>query len=109
MPWTTVSAFMASDQSLIIAVGNDGQFRKMAEVIGLSHLADDDRYQTNAARVEHRGELLPILEEAIAKQSADHWIQVFEKAGVPCGPINDMAQAFAMEQTKARGMRFDSP
>ena len=66
------------------------------------------RYKTNAARVVNRAELLPVLEEAIRKQSASHWIQVFEKAGVPCGPINDMAQVFAMEQTKARGMRFDS-
>ena len=71
-------------------------------------VSGESRYQTNAARVVNRAELLPILEEAIAKQSASHWIQVFEKAGVPCGPINDMAQAFAMEQTKARCMRFDS-
>lgn len=61
------SAFAASDDSLIIAVGNDGQFKRMANTIGLAHLGEDERYATNAARVANREELVPLLQESGAR------------------------------------------
>jgi crotonobetainyl-CoA:carnitine CoA-transferase CaiB-like acyl-CoA transferase len=106
VPW---SAFAAEDQSIIVAVGNDGQFARLAEELGLGHLGTDERYATNAARVAHRDELMPMLQEAIGKRPAEHWIRTFESANVPCGPVCDMKQVFEHPQVVARGMRLELP
>ena len=106
VPW---SAFSTTDDSIIIAVGNDGQFARMAEAVGLGHLGADERYATNAARVAHRDELMPMLQQALSTMPAEHWIQTFEGVGVPCGPVCNMEQVFEQPQVKARGMRLDLP
>jgi crotonobetainyl-CoA:carnitine CoA-transferase CaiB-like acyl-CoA transferase len=106
VPW---SAFATADHSIIIAVGNDGQFARMAEVIGRAELGADERYATNAARVANRDELMPALQDALSRESSEHWIRVFEAAGVPCGPVQDMRQVFEHPQVVARGMRLDLP
>ena len=106
VPW---SAFATADDAIIISVGNDAQFARMAEAIGLGELSADARYATNAARVAHRDELMPLLQEALRRQPATHWISTFETVGVPCGPVQNMKQVFDHPQVIARGMRVDLP
>ena len=99
--------FPSADGDFILAVGNDGQFRKFCEVAGLTALADDPRFSTNQARVAHRAELIPLLRQATVFRTTAEWIGLLEAAGVPCGPINDLAQVFADPQVQARGLRLD--
>jgi crotonobetainyl-CoA:carnitine CoA-transferase CaiB-like acyl-CoA transferase len=101
--------FPSADGNFIIAVGNDGQFRKLCEVAGLKTLADDPRFSSNKARVAHRAELIPLLRQATVFKTTADWVTLLEAAGVPCGPINDLAQVFADPQVKARGLRIDLP
>ncbi|MGK4361988.1 CaiB/BaiF CoA transferase family protein [Ectopseudomonas chengduensis] len=101
--------FPSADGNFILAVGNDGQFRKFCEVAGIANLADDPRFVTNKARVAHRAELIPLLRQATVLKTIAQWIKQLEKAGVPCGPINDLQQVFADPQVQARGLRLDLP
>ncbi|QMV63235.1 CaiB/BaiF CoA-transferase family protein [Pseudomonas berkeleyensis] len=101
--------FPSADGNFILAVGNDGQFRKFCEVAGIAHLADDSRFATNKARVAHRAELIPLLRQATVFKNTTQWIELLETAGVPCGPINDLQQVFADPQVQARGLRLDLP
>jgi formyl-CoA transferase len=94
--------FAASDGHLIIAVGNDSQFRALCEALGFAELGRDSRFATNTARSLNRTELLPQLAEIIHSGSRDDWIERLRIAGVPCGPINDIAQAFGSEQAQHR-------
>ena len=96
--------FRAGDGFLIVAVGNDGQFVRFAEHIGMPALATDPRYATNPARVTHRDELVARISERLAERPVAEWLAGFEAAGVPCGPINDLAQVFADPQVLHRGM-----
>lgn len=88
--------FAAADRTMILAVGNDGQFAKLAEVLGRPELATDPRFVTNADRVAHRAELKDQIEARLGTRSADEWQDLITGAGVPCGPINDIAQGFAL-------------
>lgn len=101
--------FPSADGNFILAVGNDGQFRKFCEVAGIANLADDPRFVTNKVRVAHRAELIPLLRQATVFKTTAQWIELLEKAGVPCGPINDLHQVFADPQVQARGLRLDLP
>jgi len=101
--------FQASDGWIIVAVGNDGQFRKFVEAGGRTELADDERFATNPARVRNRDTLVPILAEMVRTLGKQQWIAALDAAGVPCGPINDLAEVFENEQVVARGMRVDLP
>ena len=84
--------FQTADRPLILAVGNDGQFRRLVDVLGLPEMADDPDFSVNAARVRHRHELVSRIEAVLRTESADHWQSRVTMAGVPCGPINDIAQ-----------------
>ncbi|SFP64186.1 Crotonobetainyl-CoA:carnitine CoA-transferase CaiB [Ectopseudomonas composti] len=101
--------FPSADGNFILAVGNDGQFRKFCEVAGIAQLADDARFATNKARVAHRAELIPLLRQATVFKTTAQWAEQLETAGVPCGPINDLQQVFADPQVQARGLRLDLP
>ena len=101
--------FPTADGDFILTVGNDSQFRKFCEVAGLTALADDPRFSSNKARVAHRGELIPLIRQATVFKTTAEWIDALERAGVPCGPINDLAQVFADPQVQARGLRFELP
>ncbi len=101
--------FKAADGWIIIACGNDGQFRKLVEVGGEAALADDPRFATNPQRVRHRETLIARLEPMLLRRTRAEWIAALETAGVPCGPINDLAEVFDDEQVIARGMRVDLP
>ena len=99
-------AFATADGQLVIAVGNDGQFRKLCTILGEAGLADDARFATNAARLANRGQLIPLLAAKIAAWDAQPLSLALEAEGVPAGPINDIADVFADPQVQARGMRF---
>ncbi|HWL27764.1 MAG TPA: CaiB/BaiF CoA-transferase family protein [Burkholderiaceae bacterium] len=96
--------FAAADGHLIVAVGNDSQFRAYCEVIGRPGLPDDVRFKTNSNRVIHRDILVPMLVEAMKVQSRDHWLDALERVGVPAGPINNIDQVYQDPQVQARGM-----
>ncbi|KVH11718.1 CaiB/BaiF CoA-transferase family protein [Burkholderia sp. BCCIQ04A] len=101
--------FQTSDGWIIVAVGNDGQFRKFVEAGGRPELADDARFATNPSRVRHRDTLVPILAEMVKARDKADWIGALEAAGVPCGPINDLGEVFDNEQVVARGMQVSLP
>lgn len=101
--------FKVADGWVIVACGNDGQFRKLTQAAGQPELADDPRFATNPARVRHRDQLVPLLESLMLLQPRDTWIRLLEEVGVPCGPINDMADVFQDPQVLAREMRQDLP
>jgi crotonobetainyl-CoA:carnitine CoA-transferase CaiB-like acyl-CoA transferase len=102
-------AFRASDEYLILAVGNDSQFAKFCAVAGRPELAADPRFATNQARVRNREVLVPIVAGLIAEKSRGHWLEALEARQVPCGPINTIDQVFADPQVVARGMRIEMP
>lgn len=101
--------FNAQDGELIIAVGNDSQFIKFCDVIGSPELATDERYATNTNRIRHREVLIALLQDILVKRTVAEWIARIEPAGVPCGPINNIAQVFEHPQVRHRGMRIDLP
>ncbi|GAA4369966.1 CoA transferase [Agromyces bauzanensis] len=93
------AVFRAADRDLVIAVGNDKQFRALAEVLGAPELADDARFRGNAARVAHRDELRAAIEQALAAASEAHWVDALTRAGVPAGIVNDVAEAIAFAES----------
>ncbi|MBU3057176.1 CaiB/BaiF CoA transferase family protein [Pseudomonas indica] len=101
--------FPTADGDIILTVGNDSQFRKFCEVAGFREWADDPRFSTNQARVAHRAELIPLIRQATVFKTTAQWVALLEEAGVPCGPINDLAQMFADPQVQARGLRVELP
>ena len=101
--------FATSDGYIIVAVGNETQFARMCEVIGRPDLASDERFATNAARVNHRGEIVAILHGIFVTRTMRDWLDALERVGVPCGPINTIADVFADPQVQARGLRLDLP
>ncbi|MER7952535.1 CoA transferase [Streptomyces sp. NPDC096079] len=86
--------FEARDRPLVLAVGNDRQFRTLCGRLGRPDLAGDPRFATNTARVAHREELVAALAAPLGARTADAWFEELTAAGVPCGPINDLAAAF---------------
>jgi crotonobetainyl-CoA:carnitine CoA-transferase CaiB-like acyl-CoA transferase len=102
-------AFATRDGHVVVAVGNDAQFARLCEVAGRPELSADARFATNAARVENRAALVPILSALLAARPSREWVAALEAAGVPCGPINDLAQVFEDPQVRARGLRVEVP
>lgn len=94
--------FPTADGNFILTVGNDGQFRRFAEVAGQPQWADDPRFATNKQRVAHRAELVVLIRQATVFKTTAEWVSQLEAAGVPCGPINDLAQMFQDPQVLAR-------
>ncbi|MDF0733570.1 CaiB/BaiF CoA-transferase family protein [Pseudomonas entomophila] len=101
--------FPTADGDFILTVGNDGQFRKFAEVAGQPQWADDPRFATNKLRVANRAELIPLIRQATVFKTTAEWVGQLEQAGVPCGPINDLAQMFQDPQVLARGLAVSIP
>ncbi len=98
--------FPASDGHLIVACGNDRQFAALCRVLDLDHLPTDPDFATNPARVAHRDRLVPMLAAATARRTRADLIAAMEGAGVPAGPVNDVAEALAEPQVAARGLRI---
>jgi formyl-CoA transferase len=99
--------FDAADQPIIIAVGNDRQFSKLAAIVGHPEWAGDPDYATNSARVAARERLVPMIAEVIATKRASEWLDQLEQAGIPAGPINLISQALADPQAIHRGVRVN--
>jgi succinate---hydroxymethylglutarate CoA-transferase len=101
VPYTT---YAAKDAMMALAIGNDTQFAKCAAVLGHPEWAGDPRFATNRARVEHRHLVDGAISQALAADTAGNWLAKLKAAGVPCGRINSVAEAFADPQTQARAM-----
>ena len=101
--------FPTADGDMILAIGNDGQFARFCEIAGHAEWAADERFATNAARVKHRSELLPLLRQATVMKTTSAWVGLLESAAVPCGPINDLAGVFADPQVLHRGLKIEMP
>ncbi|CAB3643389.1 CaiB/BaiF CoA transferase family protein [Achromobacter aegrifaciens] len=101
--------FAASDGHLIVATGNESQYRAYCRAIGAPELGDDPRFATNRMRLANRELLVGLLTEIMRQGQRDDWIAKLEAVGVPCGPINDIAQAQAHPQALARQLRRDMP
>ncbi|MDP3848670.1 MAG: CaiB/BaiF CoA-transferase family protein [Pseudomonas sp.] len=101
--------FPSADGDFVLTVGNDSQFRKFCEVAGQREWADDSRFISNSARVANREVLVPLIRQVTVFKTTAQWLAALELAGVPCGPINNLAQVFADPHVQARGLRLDLP
>lgn len=102
-------AFATQDGHLILAVGNDTQFQRFCAVAGCPALASDERFLTNALRVNHRQALIPLLMPLLQQRTTDQWLAALESVGVPCGPINTLDQVFADPQVQHRQLEIQLP
>jgi formyl-CoA transferase len=96
--------FEAADQPIIIAVGNDGQFARLAAICGHPEWIQDERFSSNAARVANRAELVRMIADIILGKNASDWLEQLEDAGIPAGPINTITQALSDVQAQHRRM-----
>jgi crotonobetainyl-CoA:carnitine CoA-transferase CaiB-like acyl-CoA transferase len=96
--------FEATDQPIIIAIGNERQFARLAEMCGHPEWASDERFKSNGARVANRAEMVRLVSEAIAQKPAAEWLDKLEDAGIPAGPINRISQALSDVQAQHRQM-----
>ena len=102
-------AFEASDGWLILAAGNDEQFRRACRAMELHSIGEDERFATNQGRVEHRGELVASLAQRFARHDRAFWLDALSRAGVPVTPVNNVAEAFADPQAAARKLVWELP
>jgi formyl-CoA transferase len=96
--------FETADQRIIIAVGNDRQFGRLAEMCGHPEWTTDERFATNSARVANRSSIVKTVTECIRSRPASEWLEKLEKAGIPAGPINTVSQALGDVQAQHRAM-----
>ena len=101
--------FATADGAMLLAIGNDGQFARFCAVAGQPQWAQDARFASNAARVGNRAALVALLQEVTRTRSTAQWIAALQDQAVPCGPINDIGQAFADAQVQSRGLRVRQP
>lgn len=95
--------FDAADGPMILAVGNDAQFRKFCEVAGTSELANDSRFSTNVARIENRAEVCGKVQAVLGTRSRAAWLEALQAVNVPCGPVNNLRDVFEDPHVQARG------
>ena len=101
--------FPTQDGSMLLAIGNDGQFARFCEAAGEPQWAADARFASNTLRVVHRETLIPAMEAVTRTRTTAQWIALLEDKAVPCGPINTIGQAFADAQVQARGLVVNQP
>jgi len=101
--------FSTADGPMILAVGNDAQFRRFCQVAGIEQVAADERYATNSMRIRHRVALCERLEQALRMRPRAAWLRELEAVGVPCGPVNNLEEVFADPHVKARGAELRMP
>lgn len=99
--------FPTDDGYMILTIGNDAQFARFCEVAGHPELAADVRFNTNKARVQHRATLVPLLNKITITRTTAEWIADLGKVGVPCGPINTLAEVFADEHVRHRQLEVE--
>src|SRR5262249_414223 len=98
--------FRCSDGELMLVVGNDAQFARTCAVLGASELATNPKFLRHNDRVVHGKEIMAMYAGLFLKNSVGHWLEELEKAGIPCGPVNDFAHVFADAHVKSRGMEI---
>ncbi|WP_431509630.1 CaiB/BaiF CoA transferase family protein [Variovorax sp. DAIF25] len=98
--------FPTADGHMILAIGNDGQFASFCRAVGQAGWASDARFATNADRIANRSALIALMREVTVTRGTAEWIALFERVGVPCGPINTIADVFEDPQVKARGTQI---
>ncbi|WP_269410119.1 CaiB/BaiF CoA transferase family protein [Lentibacillus daqui] len=96
--------FKTADGEMVIAVGNDNQFKKLCQLMGKPEFMEVERFQTNPSRVEHRDELVPLLQEVFLTKSTAYWQEQCKQNKIPCGPIYDLAEVTNDPQLRARNM-----
>src|SRR5699024_8049071 len=96
--------FHTKDGEIVIAVGNNGQFKRLCSILEIPEISEEDRFSTNAKRVENRGELTEVLQDAFYEKETSYWQSLCEKSGVPSGPIQTLDQMREDPQLKARDM-----
>jgi len=101
--------FPTANGAMLLAIGNDGQFARFCEAAGHPEWAADPRFSRNTPRVANRATLIPMMEAVTRTRTTADWIESLGPLGVPCGPINDIAQAFEDPQVLARGLVLDQP
>jgi crotonobetainyl-CoA:carnitine CoA-transferase CaiB-like acyl-CoA transferase len=101
--------FPTADGYMILATGNDGQFARFAEAAGHAEWASDERFARVSARLANRGVLIPLIRQATVMRTTAEWIALLETVGVPCGPINSIADVFADPHLQSRGMQISMP
>ncbi len=101
--------FATDDGHIVVAVGNDAQFRRLCELLAVPELGDDERFDTNAGRVRNRDALIPLLAARLRTSSSASWLAALEGAGVPCCPINSLEQVFADPHVRHRQMELTLP
>ena len=99
--------FPTADGSMLLAIGNDGQFGRFCATVGKPEWAADARFSTMAGRNGNRGQLIPLMEEVTRTRTTAQWVALLEDKAVPCGPINDIGQAFSDAQVQARGLAIN--
>lgn len=102
-------AFKAKDGHMVVAVGNDHQFRKFAGALGHAAWADDPRFARNDARVANRDTLVPLIAAIMETKTVDNWVTLFRDIDVPAAPVNSIDQVFAIPQIQSRGMQIEMP
>lgn len=99
--------FQAKDGYIALAAGNDNQWTKLCNLIGHPEWAEDDRFSTNPKRLENRDRLVKMVNEIIGGRNSKEWLSLFEQAGLPAAPINDLKQTFSDPQVEARNLRWE--
>lgn len=102
-------AFEAKDGHMVIAVGNDHQFTRLAKTLGNTGWAEDPRFATNSARLQNRETLIAMIAEILLTKTAADWVTLFQEADIPAAPVNSIDKVFALEQIQARGMEINMP
>lgn len=100
-------AFQTSDGYMVVACGNDRLYKRLCQLLGREDLATDPRFATNPLRVVNRSELVPVLQEAFKQRAGDEWLPELRAAGIPCGPINPVSQAFDNPHIRERGLVWE--
>jgi hypothetical protein len=96
--------FPTADGWIVVCVAKESLFGRLCDALALPELVRDERFATFAARREHRDEVLEVLEQRFLADTTEHWLGVLRSAGIPCGPVNDLARAFEDPQVKARAV-----
>ena len=99
--------FASADGYIVLSIGNDPTFARFCETFGIAHLLQDDRFRTNAARVQNRALVTATLAPVLAAQTTNWWVDRLEAAKIGCGPINTIKEVFADPHVQARGVLVD--
>jgi crotonobetainyl-CoA:carnitine CoA-transferase CaiB-like acyl-CoA transferase len=104
---TPSQSFACAEGVIMLAAANDGQFRRLCEAVGMPGLAQEPCFVDNAARVRNRSTLTQMLQSVFQRGTVKEWVERLVAAGVPCGPVNDIAAVFGDPQVQARGLRME--